>query len=327
MDFSMTLKELYAPIQDGLEQVEAILARELSSQSKLVDEFMAHVASFRGKRLRPALALLAGKCLGEVNGAHVNFAAFVELIHTATLIHDDILDEAQVRRGIPTISAKWGTEISVLLGDFVFSRAFSVFAAFDGMACLPYVARTTSAMCEGELTQLVFRHDLDVPEESYIRIAEHKTASLCALSTQLGAKLSGATEAQLNDFHRFGLKFGLAFQITDDCLDIAGKESVVGKALGTDLKQGKLTLPAIRLIRMLSPEERAEVGEIVKNGLPEQSRPRFRELAVKYRAVESSMETARQFVDEARKNISDVPDSPAKRSLLGLSEYVLSRER
>lgn len=288
---------------------------------------MAHVSSFRGKRLRPALALLAGKCFGETDGAHIHLSVFVELIHTATLIHDDILDEAELRRGIPTVSAKWGTGISVLLGDYVFSKAFSVFSQFDGMSCLPYVAETTNLMCEGELMQLHCRYDMDLTEELYLKIAEQKTASLCGLSARLGARLAGASEPETEALRRFGLRFGLAFQLTDDCLDLMGRERVVGKSLGTDLMQGKLTLPTIRLIKMLAPEEREEVAGIIRDGFPEHSRPRLRELATRYGAVESSLETARQLVREGQQALGCIPDSPARQSLIGLADIILSRER
>lgn len=322
----MTLHDIYAPVRAELSRVEEVLAEELAVHAPRVRELLEHVTSYRGKRMRPALALLTAKCLGRLGEGHIFLATIVELIHTATLVHDDILDEAQMRRGIPTVSAKWGTEISVLLGDYLFSRAFSVLARFDGAACLGQLTRTTNMMCEGELVQLRSRYDLDLDESLYLHIAELKTAALCGVSARLGARLAGAPAEVEESFYQFGLKLGTAFQITDDCLDITGTENVVGKSLGTDLTQGKLTLPAIRLLQRLSPSERAEVAQMVQQGFPAPQRARFQELARKHASVESSLETARQLLLEGRAHLRNVPESAAKRSLYCLCDYILARE-
>ncbi|MDP6358062.1 MAG: polyprenyl synthetase family protein [Planctomycetota bacterium] len=322
----MTLQDIYAPVQDDLQRVEELLDRELSAHSGKIKDLLDHVTSFRGKRMRPALALLAGKCFDRVDTAHIYAGSVMELIHSATLVHDDILDEAQIRRGIPTISAIWGTEISVLLGDYIFSRAFAVIAEFDGSVCLPYITRTTDKMCEGELIQLKSRYDLDLTEEMYLKIAELKTASLCALSTQLGALLAGADRDSVDSFYEFGLKLGLAFQITDDCLDITGEEDIVGKSLGTDLGQGKLTLPAIRLLQRLDGDRRNEIKALMQDGLSDESRPLFRELIQEYCTVESSLDTAGALIEEGWQRLEDVPDSDAKQGLRALGEYILSRD-
>ena len=323
---AMTLKEIYAPIKADMEQVEKVLKKELSVDSARVKDLVNHVAGYRGKRMRPALAMLTGKCFGDIGEAHVLLGAIVELIHTATLIHDDILDEAQMRRGIPTISAKWGTEISVLLGDYIFSRAFEVLSRFDGSECLPLLTQTTNKMCKGELIQLRTRYVMDLKEADYLQIAELKTASLCGVSTQLGAKLAGASPELVERFYNFGLNLGIAFQITDDCLDIIGKENVVGKSLGTDLGQGKLTLPVIRLMEQLDRKESREVARIVEEGFPPASRNRFQELVRKHGTVESSIEKSRELLENARQQIEDVPDCPARQCLFGLCDYILSRE-
>jgi len=322
----MTLQDIYAPIKDDLQRVEDLLEKELSAHSGKIKDLVDHVTSFSGKRMRPALTLLAAKCFDRVETAHIYASTVVELIHSATLVHDDILDEAQIRRGVPTISSIWGTEISVLLGDYLFSRAFAVIAEFDGSQCLPYFTRTTDKMCEGELIQLKSRYDLNLTEEMYLKIAELKTASLCALSTQLGALLSGADKETVASFYTFGLNLGLAFQITDDCLDITGEEDVVGKSLGTDLGQGKLTLPAIRLLQRLDGDERDEIKKVMQNGLSGESRPRFHELIREHGMVESSLETARALVDEGWQRLESIPDSDAKQGLRALGDYILSRD-
>ena len=322
----MTLEEIYAPAAAEMQRVEEILSLELSAHSENIEQLLEHVASFRGKRMRPAIAILAGKATGRATEVHSYIGAVVELIHTATLIHDDIIDDAELRRGLPTVHATWGTEISVLLGDYILSRAFSVISQFDGTECLPHITRTTNIMCEGELVQLQARFDLDLDEETYLKIAECKTASLCALCAKLGATFAGADEGDIQSLHDFGIKLGLAFQITDDCLDITGDEGVVGKSLGTDLLQGKLTLPAIRLLAELSREERSEVARMFEDGFPGQARPRFRELAGQYGAVESSLETARQLIEDANGCLSGLPDSPSRRSLEALADYVVCRD-
>jgi len=322
----MTLQDIYAPVKDDLQRVDDLLDKELSAHSGKIKDLVDHVSSFSGKRMRPALALLAGQCFDRVHTAHIYASTVVELIHSATLVHDDILDEAQIRRGVPTISAIWGTEISVLLGDYIFSRAFAVIAEFDGSQCLPLITKTTDKMCEGELIQLKSRYDLDLTEEMYLKIAELKTASLCAVSTQLGALLAGADKETVNNFYTFGLNLGLAFQITDDCLDITGEEDIVGKSLGTDLGQGKLTLPAIRLLQRLEGAERDEIKTVMQNGLSDENRPRFHELIRRHGTVESSLDTARTLIDEGWERLESVPDSEAKQGLRALGDYILSRD-
>jgi len=318
--------EVYEPIREELARVRALLEQEFSGRPDGVSGPLGHISSYGGKQIRPALVLLAGKCCGELNEGHVYLGAVVELVHTATLVHDDILDRADRRRGLPTVHTAWGTETSVTLGDYLFSRAFQVLARFDGELCLPLLTRATNRMCEGELTQFRSRFDPAPTEAAYLAIAEQKTASLFGVSAQLGARLSGAPARQTERFCQFGLKLGLAFRIADDCLDIVGDEDLVGKTLGTDLGRGTSTLPIIRLMEQLSPSARQRLELAARTGRSGTLLAEFRELAQQHGVIASSLDTARELARRAQREIGSLPDSASCRSLHRLCERVASRE-
>jgi octaprenyl-diphosphate synthase len=236
-----------APVARDLEEVERILAGTLVSRSPRVAAVIDHVGHYRGKRLRPLLLLLTARACGKVTPEHHILAAVVEMIHTATLVHDDILDEARVRRHMPTVNAAWGVPASVLLGDHLFSRAFHLAASVDARACR-LIGEATNKTCEGELRQGLERGNLDLTEAEYFEIIQGKTAELIACCCRLGAIYAGARPEVVESLARYGLHLGVAFQIADDLLDLVGEEAKTGKSLGTDLEQQKLTLPLIRLL-------------------------------------------------------------------------------
>src|SRR5262249_40256168 len=213
-----------------------------------------HSSELRGKRLRPALVLLAGQACGGTRPAHPVVAAVVEMIHTATLVHDDILDEASVRRHAATVNAEWGNETAVLLGDYLFTHAFHLAASLDSTRACRWIGHATNKVCEGEMQQVHHRGDLDLDEAGYFAIIEGKTAELTAVSCRLGASSAGASDATVAGLERYGRNLGIAFQIADDVLDIWGDERVTGKSLGTDLEKQKLTLPIILLLRLVEPD-------------------------------------------------------------------------
>ncbi len=236
------------PIAGDLEEVERILARTLRSRYAAVAEVVDHVRHYRGKRLRPVLLLLSARACGRLTPAHPILGAVVEMIHTATLVHDDVLDGATVRRHVATVNTRWGTQASVLLGDYLFTHAFHLASTLDDVRACRLIGLATNRVCEGELCQGLEQGNLDLTEETYFDIIDGKTAELIACCCQLGAVYSGATPEVVAGLARFGRNLGLAFQIADDLLDLVGEEQKTGKSLGTDAQQQKMTLPLIHLL-------------------------------------------------------------------------------
>src|SRR4051812_25250229 len=247
------LAGIYAPIAAELDAAERIFEAELGSQFPFVQQLVDHCADYRGKRLRPALVLLSGRAAGTINESHPVLAAVVEMIHTATLVHDDILDEAVVRRHAATVNAEWGNEAAVLLGDYLFTHAFHLAASLESTLACRWIGRATNLVCEGEMQQVHNRGNLDLDEDAYFAIIRGKTAELTAVSCRLGAHYAGAPEATVVALENYGRDLGVAFQIADDVLDIWGDERTTGKSLGTDLEKQKLTLPLIRLLNVAPP--------------------------------------------------------------------------
>jgi octaprenyl-diphosphate synthase len=238
----------YAPVSADLDQVEAILSETLESPRECVTTLVSHLRHYRGKRLRPALLLLTARACGEVNPAHHTLAAVVEMIHTATLVHDDVLDSATVRRHVKTINAGWGNQTSILLGDFLFTQAFYLASTVDARACR-LIGAATNRVCEGELQQGVERGNLELTEDEYLDMIDGKTAELTSCCCRLGALYCGMENDVVEGLARYGRLLGIAFQIADDVLDLVGDEQRTGKSLGTDVEQQKLTLPLIHLLQ------------------------------------------------------------------------------
>jgi octaprenyl-diphosphate synthase len=241
--------DLYAPIAQDLQEVERVLAQTLKSRYPQVAEIVGHVRHYRGKRLRPALLLLVAKACGQVAPAHAILGAVVEMIHTATLVHDDVLDEASIRRHVPTVNAQWGNQNSVLLGDYLFTHAFHLAATTGDARACKIIGESTNRVCEGELCQELEQGNLDLAEADYFDMIDGKTAELIACCCRLGALFAGADAETVQSLTQYGRQLGLAFQIADDLLDLEGEEVTTGKTLGTDLNLLKLTLPLIHFRR------------------------------------------------------------------------------
>src|SRR5437588_839213 len=254
----------YAPIAQDLEQVERILAETLDNPRGCVARLVEHLHNYRGKRLRSALLLLVAQACGRVTPVHHTLAAVVELIHTATLVHDDVLDGAVVRRHVATINAGWGNQTSILLGDFLFTHAFHLASSVDAQACR-LIGEATNRVCEGELQQSSERGNLALSEEEYFDIIDGKTAELTACCCRLGALYSGAAPPVVERLGRYGRWLGLAFQIADDLLDLVGEERTTGKSLGTDVEQQKLTLLLIRLLGQAPAETGRRLQQLLSS--------------------------------------------------------------
>src|SRR3954467_14159843 len=258
-------------IRTELEAVERLFHEELPSDLPGVNTLIKHVSRFRGKMLRPTLVLLAGKACGQLSDAHVVVATVVEMVHMATLVHDDVLDEAELRRKGATINHLKGNEAAVMLGDYLISHSFHLCSSLGSQMASREIGRTTNEVCEGELLQIDNRNNLNLTEETYFDIIGRKTAGLTATCCLLGARLSGADESVARKLDTFGRALGTAFQIQDDLLDITGDTATVGKTLGIDAEKGKLTLPMIHFLRTAPAEHRALMRSLLSDPSPDRA--------------------------------------------------------
>jgi octaprenyl-diphosphate synthase len=274
--------------------------------------------------LRPCLVLLTGKACGEVTDAHTVIATVVEMVHMATLVHDDVLDEAELRRKGATINHLRGNEAAVLLGDYLISHSFHLCSSLDSQFASRIIGRTTNQVCEGELLQIHHRNNLDLDEDTYLQIITRKTASLCATCCLLGAKFANASEVRISQLELFGLSLGTAFQIQDDILDLIGDPAAVGKTLGLDLEKGKLTLPIIHYLRTASPQHRAQLKQLLETA-PSDQTERIRDLLLSSDSIAYARNCAKTHVHRARAALTDLPDSSSKRLLDAMAEFVADR--
>ena len=317
------LQALYAPIAVELAQSEEILQRELTNEHPAVDEMVRYGCLLGGKRLRPALLLLSARALGEITADHLTLAAVIEMIHTATLVHDDILDDAVLRRHMDTCNARWDNEASVLLGDYLFTHSFYLASTLDSTYACRTIGKATNVVCEGELRQIRSCNNFELGEAEYLEIIEAKTASLCACACRLGAYYAEATAEQVEVFSEYGRNLGIAFQIIDDLLDVAGNESSVGKSLGTDLEKQKPTLPLLHVLSRLTGTERTEFVD----SLAEVSNRReiMKSHLERFQIREYCLEKANVYASRAVSAIADLPGNEATRILLQLPEFVMHR--
>jgi octaprenyl-diphosphate synthase len=320
-----TLPALYAPIQGELHQVEEVFREVLRSRYPFVDDLVKYGFRLGGKRLRPALLLLSGLACGCSGPEHIVLAAAVEMIHTATLIHDDVLDEATMRRHIDTVNARWDNETSVLLGDYLFARALCLASSLEDVFASRELHNASRIMCEGELRQVESRGNYGLTEEQYYDIVRGKTAALTASCCRLGAHFSGVDLQVEEAIAQYGLHLGVAFQIADDLLDVLGDEAKVGKSLGTDLLKQKSTLPVIRLLEQASADDRNRLIAQL-NSSDNHRREILRPYWDNSDSIAYAHKKAIVFSQLAAQQLDVLPPSPARDSLAGLAEFVVSRQ-
>lgn len=311
-------------IESEMADVERRFERELASDLKCVSTLVKHVNRFRGKMLRPCLVLLSGKSVGALSDAHTTLATVVEMVHMATLVHDDVLDEAELRRKGATINHLRGNEAAVLLGDYLISHSYHLCSTLDSQFAARLIARTTNTVCEGELLQIDNRGNFDLDEETYFQIITRKTASLCATSCLLGAKYAGASEYQQHQLELYGLSLGIAFQIQDDILDIAGEPTMVGKTLGIDMEKGKMTLPMIHFMQHAPVEHRTLLRSLLSDNDPDRGE-KIRNLLLPSDSISYARHRAEQLVHGAKTALDGLPDSEALRVLRTMADFVIHR--
>jgi octaprenyl-diphosphate synthase len=320
----VSLSALYDPVARELQEAESIFRHELGSRFPFVQHLVNRCSAFRGKQLRPGLVLLSGRACGTLRPAHPVLAAVVEMIHTATLVHDDVLDEAALRRHSATINAEWGNETAVLLGDYLFTHAFHLAASLDSTLACRWIGRATNLVCEGEMLQIHHRGNFDLGEEDYFAIIRGKTAELTAVACRLGAHYAGGSEAEVRGLERFGRDLGVAFQIADDVLDLWGEEKATGKSLGTDLEKQKLTLPLIRLLATAPAETAATIRRLLAQATP-QHRRELRPYLEASGALEYARDHARRLAADALAALDILSESNAKETLRALAHFVVRR--
>lgn len=317
--------DLLAPIAHDLDEVERVLARSLASERPFVAELVAHLSHYRGKRLRPTLLLLTARACGQLTPAHHVLGAVVEMVHTATLVHDDVLDSAAVRRHVPTVNARWDNTTSVLLGDCLFTRAFHLASTVDVRACR-LIGEATNRVCEGELQQGGEKGNLELSEADYLDIIDGKTAELTSCCCRLGALFADAEPDVVERLADYGRALGMAFQIADDVLDLTGEERTAGKSLGTDVEQQKLTLPLIRLLATAPPDRAEKVRQLLRT--PGSARhPALRAALTEGDALDYTYQRARAFAAEAAAQLHGLPHSTCRTILEALPQRVVYRNR
>ena len=320
------MEEVLAIIREDLQRVEEEFRRRLKSRVPLITQIAEHLVKSGGKRLRPAFLILSAKLCGYDGDAHIPLAGAIEFIHTATLLHDDVIDNAEVRRGNPSANTLWGNEASVLVGDFLFSRSFSMMVEVGDMRVLEIVAQATTHLAEGETLELVKTADLETTEEENLELIVQKTASLISAATRVGAVLGGAPPEQEEALAEYGLQVGIAFQLVDDCLDYAGQAEALGKGVGVDLREGKVTLPLIHTLKNCTQEERRRIRDVMlAEELDQRGLGQVLDLVQKYGGISYTMGRAREYVERGKEALSLFPPSTEREALLSLADYVLKR--
>ena len=320
----LDLPAIQALAAGDMAAIDALIRNRLASDVVLINQVAEHIVSAGGKRLRPMLVMLAGRATGTIGAEHHQLAAIVEFIHTSTLLHDDVVDESDLRRGRSTANAIWGNAASVLVGDFLYSRSFQLMVELDRMPVMRILADTTNRIAEGEVLQLLHVRNPDTDEAAYLNVIERKTAVLFAAGTQLGALASGADDATQQALYDYGMQLGYAFQIADDVLDYSGDADALGKNLGDDLAEGKATLPLIHAMAQATPDVRARLRTIVETGDTD-ALPDVLAAIDAAGSLDYSRARALDYAEAAERALAGLADNDAVAALRGLARYAVER--
>jgi octaprenyl-diphosphate synthase len=315
-------------IGEELKLVEQQFRKDLQSDVPLIRKVGEYVLSSGGKRVRPALLLLSARLCGYSSDKAVPLASVIEFIHTATLLHDDVVDSATLRRGLASANTLWGNEASVLVGDFLFSKSFSLMVGVGSLDILKVLSDATTVIAEGEVMQLLCTGDIDLTEEQYINVVRSKTAILMSAACEAGAILGGAPPEQRQALADFGMDLGIAFQLMDDILDYVATEEEFGKSIGHDLEEGKITLPLIHTLRNCNSSERDIIAAVVEQD--EMSLDDFRSvsgLVKEYGGIACTVDSARFYIDRCKSHLDLFTPTPVHEALLSLSDYVVTRSK
>jgi octaprenyl-diphosphate synthase len=314
-------------IGDDLDRLEQSIDGLLTTRVSFIREVVHHIIKSGGKRIRPILVILSARLSGCSDYAHIPYAAIVEFIHTATLLHDDVVDNARTRRGSLTANTLWGNEPSVLVGDFLFSKSFDLMVSDQNAEILAVMSKVTTALAEGEIMELLKTSDIGTTEDEYYEIIANKTAVLLSAACEVGAILARVDSVKRDALNKFGYHFGMAFQLTDDVLDYVSKETTLGKDAGSDLKEGKITLPLIRALKYVNADERKTIVDSMNK--PRMTQKDFRKVCSiinKQGGIEYAVQASKDHIEKAKSFLEVFPASPYRDALTGLAEYVTKRE-
>jgi octaprenyl-diphosphate synthase len=313
-------------IRDDLEKVDQEFRKNLRSDVPITSAIGEHLFLSGGKRFRPILLLLSAKLCGYQGHHHISMASLIEFIHTATLLHDDVVDKAEIRRGTISANSVWGNEASILVGDFLFTKCFSLLVQSGNWKILHTLSKATTVMAEGELSELIKTNDLSLTEEEYLSIISRKTASLISSATQIGAILGNVPGEREKAVSDFGMDVGIAFQLTDDNLDYISKEEKSGKKIGIDLQDGKITLPLIYALKHCNDEEKAFIQETVESHpMTREAFFRVAEVIERYDGIQYTWEKAKGYIERAKRHLHLFPNSKEREALYTLADYVIER--
>jgi octaprenyl-diphosphate synthase len=320
------LEIVFECIGGDLEKVDQEFRNNLRSNVPIISAIGEYLLLSGGKRFRAKLLLLSSKLCEYHGDLHISMASLIEFIHTATLLHDDVVDRAELRRGIDSANSKWGNEASVLVGDFLFTKCFSLLVQSGNWKILQVMSKATTTMAEGELEELIRTNDLSLTEDGYLSIITRKTASLISAATQIGAILGQVSEEKERALSEFGMNVGIAFQLIDDHLDYTSNEEEFGKKIGIDLQDGKITLPLIETLQHCNKKEEALIRETVESKpITKDNFFRVVEIIHRYRGIQYTWEKARSYVERAKSYLRLFPNSKEKEALDALANYVLER--
>ncbi len=328
MEKTPVLSQIFEPIRADLELVDREFVRQVESQVAIIPTMGRYIQQGGGKRVRPAVLLMSARLLGFTGERAILFAAAVEFIHSATLVHDDIIDESNLRRGRPAVHARWGNDVTVLLGDYLYIKSMSLALTHDTLDIVRVLCDATLKMIEGEIYQLTKNGDAAITEDQHFDIIRRKTAFLFGASSQIGGMLGGANKAQEEALQQYGFNLGIAFQVVDDLLDFTGDYEALGKPVAADLVEGKMTLPLIHLLQQPGHRGGEIVREIIeKRAATSEQWQEVLGLLREHRSIEYASRRAVEFAELAKKQLQLFPPSSEREALLALPDYVLSRDR
>ncbi|MFP4079788.1 MAG: octaprenyl diphosphate synthase [Ectothiorhodospira sp.] len=320
----MELNEIRDLVADDMKAVDDCICRRLQSPVVLINQLGHYIIGSGGKRLRPMLVLLSARASGYAGGNHIDVAAVIEFIHTATLLHDDVVDASEMRRGRETANARFGNEASVLVGDFLYSRSFEMLVDIGNMRVMEILSHTTSTVAEGEVMQLLNCHDADTTEARYMHVIQSKTAKLFDAASRVGPVLAGQDPAVEQALAAYGMHLGTAFQLIDDVLDYSGTREEMGKNMGDDLAEGKPTLPLIHAMRVGSGEQKALVREAIEKGGREYA-DRVLSAITDCDSIEYTRQAAEREAENAVRSLSALPESPCREAMASLARFSVGR--
>jgi len=321
----MEIQDVFQQYMEEMKGIETLIGDRMRSYVQLIPEISDHIIKGGGKRLRPLLLVISSDLCGYGGDRRFPLASVMEFIHTASLLHDDVIDHAVIRRGKPSANSIWGNSASVLVGDYLYASSFNVLAEDGDQSIQKLLSITTSAMAEGEIIQLARCGDINTSEREYFSIIEKKTAILISAACAIGAILAKAPAVEVEALTKFGMRLGTAFQLTDDTLDYVAREDDFGKTIGMDLKEGKITLPLIRTFKKCTPDERTRIEKAVQDG-GEDSVQEITSLINAYGGIEYSLEKAGRLIEEGQTFLDIFEDSIPRKALLTIADYVIQRK-